>query len=144
MAFPPCWGRNGILPTGKCLWLCLKQRKGCLYFWKENMVVVFFLYWGMWKRSQIGFFNSHNKNNLFPWLIRFCFPVMCDIIIICSVLQSVSWREGNGVAEIWMANLGKTQTLNDCSACTHKLLTGVFFGFRRRKLSHSSVFAFQV
>lgn len=43
-----------------------------------------------------------------------------------------------------MANLGKTQTLNDCSACTHKLLTGVFFGFRRRKLSHSSVFAFQI
>lgn len=46
------------------------------------------------------FLNGHNKNNLLPWLIRFCFPVMCDIIIKCSVLQPVSWREGNEVAEI--------------------------------------------
>lgn len=43
-----------------------------------------------------------------------------------------------------MVNLEKTSRLNDCSPCTHKLLIGVFFGFRRRKLSHSSVFAFQV
>ena len=48
------------------------------------------------------FLNSRNKNNLLPWLISFCFPVICDIIINCLVLQSVSW--GGGIWGSWDLN----------------------------------------
>lgn len=86
----------------------LEAEERLLVLLKRKYGSFFYYYSGMWKRSQMVLKNGHNKNNLLPWLISFCFPVMCDIIINCSVLQSVSWREGNGAAEIWMVNIKNT------------------------------------